>query len=112
MFGPVAGPHVEQIALIASAGHAECRTIGGGRVLLVSELFSQILRQLAELDPSSALVPEQWPLIRTLQWAVACNDGLLPAVQPGELVARNASLRGAHHRIRPRSCEYCVLIPG
>jgi hypothetical protein len=84
IFGPAAGLHVEQVALIASAGHAEPRTIGGGRVLLVSELLSQILRRLAELDPSGAPVPEQWPLIRTLQWAVACDQRLLPSLQrPG-----------------------------
>ena len=85
MFGSAAGLHVEQVELIASAGHAEHPTMGGGRVLLVSELLSQILRRLAELDPTSAPVPEQWPLIRTLQWAVACGEGLLPGVQRGRL---------------------------
>lgn len=83
MFGSASGLHVEQMALIASVAQGERRTIGGGRVLLVSEFLSQILRRLAELDPSSAPVPEQWPLIRTLQWAVACGRGLLPAVQEG-----------------------------
>lgn len=83
MFGSSSGLHIEQIALIASTGDAERCTIGGGRVLLLSEFLSHILRRLAEVDPSGAPVPEQWPLIRTLQWAVACSGGLVPAVQPG-----------------------------
>ncbi len=73
MFGPPAGLHVEQIALVAVRSCGERRTIGGGRVLLVSELVTEILRRLAPLDPCSAPIPEQWPLIRTLQWAAGSH---------------------------------------
>ena len=79
MFGPPTGLHVEQIALIAATDSSERRTIGGGRALLVSEFVAQILRHLAELDPAIAPVPEQWPLIRTLQWAGKCREALSPA---------------------------------
>lgn len=83
MFGLAAGLHVEQVALIASADHADRRMIGGGRVLLVSELLSQILNLLSDLSPSSAPIPEQWPLIRTLQWAAACGGKRLPTMRTG-----------------------------
>jgi hypothetical protein len=82
MFGPPAGLHIEQIALIAATDCSGRRTIGGGRVLLVSELVSQILHHLAELDPASAPVPEQWPLIRTLQWAATCREAPSPGQSP------------------------------
>jgi hypothetical protein len=78
IFGVATGLHVEQIALIASARHGDRRTIGGGRVLLVRELVAQILTHLSQLDPSSEPVPEQWPLIRTLQWAACSGEAVVP----------------------------------
>jgi hypothetical protein len=71
MFGHASGLHVEQIALVLASDHEHPHTIGGGRVLLLSELFAGIVEHLARIDPTSALVPEQWPLIRTLQFAAA-----------------------------------------
>lgn len=84
MLGLPSGLHLEQVALITSAGFAARPTIGGGRVLLVSELLSQMLTHLADLDPTNAPVPEQWPLIRTLQWTVACGVKLVPMAQHSE----------------------------
>jgi hypothetical protein len=78
MFGPAAGLRVEQIALIASLEHADHGTIGGGRVLLLGELLAQILGRFADLDPMSAPVPDQWPLIRTLQLASRCGRAAAP----------------------------------
>ena len=71
MFGHPAGLHVEQIALVLGTDHDHPHTIGGGRVLLLSELLAGIINRLVEIDPTSALVPEQWPIIRTLQFAAA-----------------------------------------
>ena len=71
LFGPTSGLHIEQIALVLSSGPAHRHTIAGGRVVLLGEFVSEMLRQLAAVDVASALVPDQWPLIRTLQFAAA-----------------------------------------
>jgi len=79
MFGHAAGLHVEQAALVLASDDEHPHTIGGGRVLLLSELLADIVSQFAQVDPRSALVPEQWPLIRTLQFAAAYRTQLWSA---------------------------------
>ena len=76
LFGPPVGLHVEQIALIAASDCEDRRTIGGGRVMLVSELVAHILRRICALDPITAPIAEHWPLIRTLQWAATNREAL------------------------------------
>lgn len=71
MFGHVASLHLEQAALVLASGQEHPHTIGGGRVLLLSELLADIVGHLEQIDPKGALVPEQWPLIRTLQFTAA-----------------------------------------
>jgi len=79
MFGPPAGLHVERLALVLASDDEHPGTIGGGRVLLLSELLADIVGHLAQIDPTSALVPEQWPLIRTLHFAAAYRARLWSA---------------------------------
>ena len=71
LFGPSSGLHIEQIALVLSSGQLHRQTIAGGRVVLLRDFIGQMLRQLAGVDPAAALVPDQWPLLRTLQFAAA-----------------------------------------
>jgi hypothetical protein len=59
--------HIEQTALILKSGETQRQTIGGGRMVLLSDFLAEILQELSDLDVSSAMVPEQWPLILTLQ---------------------------------------------
>jgi len=91
LFGPSSGLHIEQIALVLSSGQAHRHTIGGGRVLLVGDFVTQIMRQLAGVDLAGALVPDQWPLIRTLQFAATCRNDLSDTrtAAPGSDVARS-----------------------
>ncbi len=91
MFGVEPRLHIDQIALIASdAGlqsdmsaaphvgtdqprHGRAgtgvhhHTVAGGRILMLSDFLGEILQTLSSFDPSESVVPEQWPLVRTLQ---------------------------------------------
>ena len=67
-FGLAADHEIEQVALLADGMSTTPRSIAGGRVLLLSDLLAQILGKLASQDLASALVPEQWPLLRTLHF--------------------------------------------
>lgn len=74
LFGVSPHLHVEQIALIASPQGQPHGTIGGGRVVRLSELIAEILQRFEELGPNADPVREQWPMIRTLQLAATCRQ--------------------------------------
>jgi len=73
---------IEQIALLMENVDTHASTIGGGKLLFVADLLTQILHQLSRSDVSAAMVPEQWPLIRTLQ-LVASHRRWLPLEADG-----------------------------
>lgn len=86
MFGAEPHVHMEQIALIASAEEAPPHSIAGGKILRLIDLLANILQALACFDISESLVPDQWPLIRTLQFVTAYRDRLVPVLSqsPGD----------------------------
>ena len=84
MFGTEPTVHVEQIALIASGDHPSSRTIAGGKIVRLPDLLANILHALAGYDIEESLVPDQWPLIRTLQFVAAFRDQLVPVLLKGE----------------------------
>jgi len=59
---------IEQIALLAFASKVNHPTLGGGKVLLVSDLMREILEDLSEKRISSNAVPEHHALLRMLQF--------------------------------------------
>lgn len=67
MFGVEDHLHIEQTALVLESGDMHRHTIGGGKIVLLSDFLAVILQQLSGTGISSAMVPEQWPLILTLQ---------------------------------------------
>ncbi len=69
IFGIADHLHIEQNALILESEETQMPTIGGGKVLLLRDFFGKILQELSSTDVSAAMVPEQWPLILTLQLA-------------------------------------------
>lgn len=83
LFGTEGQVHLEQIALIV-ADEQMPRTIAGARVLRLSDFMSAMLEALGTFDMAEAVVPEQWPLVRTLQLVVAYRGRLAP------LLARSA----------------------
>jgi hypothetical protein len=61
---------IEQIAILVSASKANHPTLGGGQVLLVSELMREIMEELSDKKISENAVPEHHALLRTLQLVV------------------------------------------
>lgn len=59
---------VEQIALLQFASKKNRDTIGGAKLMLVSELLVEILEALREQRVASNAVPEDKPILRTLQF--------------------------------------------
>ena len=67
---------IDQVALFYFASKANRQTIGGGRIQLVSELLSEILSALRGQKVASNAVPENFALLRTLQF-VADNSSMV-----------------------------------
>jgi hypothetical protein len=61
---------IEQIAILVSASKANHPTLGGGQVLLVSDLMREIMEELSDKKISENAVPEHHALLRTLQLVV------------------------------------------
>lgn len=93
MFG--AEPHlvIEQIALVAVADDPHRRTVAGGKIVLLSEFLAQILATLATVSVSADLVPEQWPLLRTLQFVAEYRRDITPILLEAD-AARQPSSAG------------------
>lgn len=60
---------IEQIALFVSGSTANRSTIGGGRILMVGTFLNDIKAVVASRSVFKAAVPEQFQLLRTLQFA-------------------------------------------
>lgn len=59
---------VEQIALFEFASTTNHKTLAGGRVMLVSELFAEIAKTIRKKKVASAAVAQQYPILRTVQF--------------------------------------------
>lgn len=60
---------IEQIALLGFASNTNVKTLAGGRIMTTSELFVEIVADLSDKKIAKAAVPEQYPLLRTIQFA-------------------------------------------
>jgi hypothetical protein len=89
MFGAEPRIHLEQIALIVTTEEAPC-TIAGGKIVRLPDLLTEILATVRSFDMSEVLVPEQWPILRTLQLVAAF------AGQAGPAPARSSDSRPDH----------------
>lgn len=74
---------VEQIAILVFASNANVKTVGGARILLAGELVADILRDLRGKRLDKAAVPEQYPLLRTLQYVAEYRRDALRALGSG-----------------------------
>jgi hypothetical protein len=88
MFG--AEPHlvIEQIALIAVVDDPHRRTVAGGKILPLSGFLARILATLATVSVAADLVPEQWPLLRTLQFVAEYRHDLAPILREASPAGR------------------------
>lgn len=69
LFKGIAIPeHIEQIALFGVASKANHSELSGGHVWLVSDLLLEIVSDLKRKPIAKEAVPQQFPLIRTIQF--------------------------------------------
>ena len=73
------GGEIEQVALIALGSKVNHPTLGGGRVLTLAEFLVEILAELLG-GASTAPVPQQYPILRTLQFVAEHRRALLPVL--------------------------------
>lgn len=67
--GIVLPTEIEQIALLGFASNANTKRVAGGLVMTTAELFREIVAGIATKRVAKAAIPEQYPLLRTLQFA-------------------------------------------
>jgi len=65
---------IDQIALLYFASKKNRTEVGGGRLLLVEDYLREIASVLKDRTVSSRAVPEDKPILRTLQFAVQHID--------------------------------------
>lgn len=86
LFGLEPRPSLEQIALIALTDETPRRTVAGGKIVYLHELLAQIVERFSTIELATYLVPEQWPLLRTLQLVSAHRHAILPTLAKGHVV--------------------------
>ena len=67
---------IDQSALLLFASKTNRQTIGGGRIMLVSEFVSEIVGNLKGKAIARQAVPETFPLVRTIQFVAEFRDDL------------------------------------
>lgn len=69
----------EQIAVLVFASKNKTRILGGGQVMHVSLFIAQILKHFASFSMSKQQVPEQFTVLRTLQFVSEYRQMLFPS---------------------------------
>ena len=65
---------IDQIALFVMGSRTESRRIGGGRVVHVSAFLEPIIKKFLKKPMSRAQVPEQFTVLRAIQFTVEYRD--------------------------------------
>lgn len=60
---------LEQIALFVYGGRGDAHDLGGARIVFIKEFMLQVLAAVRQKKLASAAVPEEFPLLRSLQFA-------------------------------------------
>ena len=71
----------EQIVVLVFGSRKNRESIGGGRIVLVGELLSEILLRVGQDDVAQAAIPEHLPILRTLQFVTSYRSHLKAALQ-------------------------------
>lgn len=77
MFGIEPHVHLEQLALVVAEEELP-PMLAGVRVQRLSDFLAAMLEALCAFEMAEAIVPDQWPLVRTLQFVAAYRGRLAP----------------------------------
>jgi len=77
---------IDQFAILVFCGRKKRKykqdTIGGGRIKHVSALLAEIFKEIKERKLASKAIPEQFPLLRTLQYVAEYWDDINAVMKP------------------------------
>ncbi|MGQ7261993.1 hypothetical protein [Vreelandella sp. V005] len=59
---------IEQIAVLGFASNINVKTLAGGRIMTSADLLSEITADIGGMRIAKAAIPEQYPLLRTIQF--------------------------------------------
>lgn len=85
---------LDQVALFLFASKANHERVGGGKVMLVSELYHEITTGLRGKRVAKKAVSEQFPLLRTIQQCLEYEVLLFHAELPEESTSPFRLVRG------------------
>lgn len=71
---------IEKIVLHGYASKKNYQYVGGGRIVLIEELLTDILKELRNVKVSNNAVPEDKPLLRMLQFVTDNRTTVLEAL--------------------------------
>jgi hypothetical protein len=72
---------IDQIGLFLFASKTNYTTIAGGRIMLVSELMVEIAKELSKNKIAKKAIPEQFPLLRTVQFVMEYRVPIFEALK-------------------------------
>jgi len=72
---------IEQIALLLFASKANHQTLAEGKLMLVSELMVEIANYIKGKKVAKEAVPEQFPLLRTIQFMMEYSDQIFNSLK-------------------------------
>ena len=85
---------LDQVGLFLFASKANHKHVGGGEVMLVSELYQEIIEGLRGKRVAKEAVSEQFPLLRTIQQCLEYEFQLFHADPPEESTAPFRLVKG------------------
>jgi hypothetical protein len=71
---------IEQVAVLVFAGRRGRKELAGGRLVHAQDLFAEIVRGLRQTSIYMTAVPEQYPILRTIQFVCEYRNHLLSAL--------------------------------
>ena len=72
---------IEQIAVLVFASTANHETLGGGRIVLITDLLEQIFAKLKDRSIASRAVPEHLMVLRSFQFVAQYRDAVFSALE-------------------------------
>lgn len=82
---------VEQIALVVFGSTANRKTLGGGRVMHLSELLREIFATIGSKSIFGSMVPEQYPILRTFQFTAEYHGHVMEGLRSSKHPQRQAA---------------------
>lgn len=76
---------IEQIAVFAYASKKNHETIAGGKVIVMTDLLDAIFSELKSRSVVTSSIPEQQPILRTLQIVAHCRKNVCQILCDGKI---------------------------